>query len=904
MMNSNDSVQAKETSSLLGRLMAAIPAPLFYKDASGVYIECNEAFCLALRRTREEIIGHSVFDIAPANLAKISHEADLALLEQDKKVHYESWITNDDGSTRSVIFHKAPFAGFDGLPAGIIGIIIDNTKRREAERALEAELVKHKILFDQSPDGVLIIDPATTRFLDFNEAAHRQLGYTREEFAQLCIHDVEAKETKDETTKTVQAVIQKGKFDFDTIQRTKQGEHRDVHVTAQNIDINGQPMYFCTWRDITERKQAEDALKKSEANYRQLFENSPAAIYQIDFRTGKISKANDIFREYLGCNSEEIIKLNLFDIMTDVSRKLFLERIDKMARHEEVPDKVEYEIVDKKGITRWVLLHNKNIYDAAGHVVASDVVAHDITERKVIEEKLRRSEDRFIKVSKQAREMTWEIDADGICTYISPVCQMLLGYDPSEIEGKKYFYDFQPAADRESFKRIVQKFFAERKSFKDYRNQLVAKDGRVVQTLTNGEPIFNQQGDFIGYCGSHFDITVRIQLEQEKAALEEKLHRSEKMEALGTLAGGVAHDLNNVLGVIVGYSELTMLKANDNHPLQENILKIQKSAERATAIVQDLLTLARRGVNNNKVLNLNRMIVECKKSAEFERLALEHPEVQVRAELEPRLLNISGSQVHLTKSYFNLLSNAGDAMKDGGVLTIKTFNQYLDRPLDGYDTIKEGDYVVLSIADTGEGISEDDIRHIFEPFYTKKIMGKSGTGLGLSVVWGTVKDHNGYINVQSEKGKGSTFTLYFPVVREEISEEKIEVSISEYMGKGESILVIDDVEEQRILATKLLSELGYVVASVDCGEKAIEHLRRNSVDLLLLDMIMDPGIDGLDTYREIVKDNPGQKAIIVSGFSETKRIRQAQELGAGTYVKKPYIIEVLGLAIREELARK
>ncbi len=242
-------------------------------------------------------------------------------------------------------------------------------------------------------------------------------------------------------------------------------------------------------------------------------------------------------------------------------------------------------------------------------------------------------------------------------------------------------------------------------------------------------------------------------------------------------------------------------------------------------------------------------------------------------------------------------------MPKGGIVTIKTANQYLDKSIHGHDEIKEGDYVVLSVSDMGEGIPAADLKRIFEPFYTKKVMGRSGTGLGLAVVWGTVKDHNGYINVESEEGKGSTFTLYFPVTREDITAEAAAISMSEYMGKGESILIVDDVKGQRYLAATMLQKLNYIVSSVSSGEEAIAYLKEHKIDLIVLDMIMDPGMDGLDTYRNILEIHPRQKAIIVSGFSESDRVITAQSLGAGAYVRKPYVIEKLGLAVMKELDR-
>jgi CheY-like chemotaxis protein len=273
-------------------------------------------------------------------------------------------------------------------------------------------------------------------------------------------------------------------------------------------------------------------------------------------------------------------------------------------------------------------------------------------------------------------------------------------------------------------------------------------------------------------------------------------------------------------------------------------------------------------------------------------------------DLDPDLLNIAASSVHLEKTLYNLISNAGEAMGKSGNITIKTSNKYIDKPISGYDTVDEGDYVVLSVSDEGEGISETDLKRIFEPFYTKKIMGRSGTGLGLSVVWGTVKDHQGYIDVQSEEGKGTTFTLYFLITREDIPEDGLIVSTSEYQGNGESILIVDDVKAQRDLASRLLTSLNYNVSSTISGEEAIKYLKENKADLLILDMIMDPGIDGLDTYKSVLKINPIQKAIIVSGFSESDRVKEAKTLGAGAYIKKPYIKEKLGLAVKKELDKK
>ncbi|HUH65073.1 MAG TPA: ATP-binding protein, partial [Syntrophales bacterium] len=432
--------------------------------------------------------------------------------------------------------------------------------------------------------------------------------------------------------------------------------------------------------------------------------------------------------------------------------------------------------------------------------------------------------------------------------------------------------------------------------------ELIRKDGTRLPVVLSATAI-KDDGRYIMSRSTLFDITDRVQAEKQRSVLEERLQRAEKMEALGTLAGGVAHDLNNVLGIVVGYSELLLEKVEQASPVRPHVTNIMKGGQRAAAIVQDLLTLARRGVHTGVVINLNNIVADFQKSPEFQKILSFHPGVEMKTSIEEGLLNIMGSPVHLEKTLMNLVSNAVEAMPNGGRLTIATCNQYLDRPIQGYDAVKEGDYVVLSISDTGEGIAAADLKRIFEPFYTKKVMGRSGTGLGLAVVWGTVKDHEGYIDVTSEEGKGSTFILYFPVTREALVADQRTIVPEAYAGRGESILVVDDIEEQRELATTMLVRLGYHVAAVASGEEAVLYISKIPVDLVVLDMIMDPGIDGLTTYQRIIEINPKQKAIIVSGFSETDRVKKAQALGAGAYVRKPYVLEKIGLAIRHELER-
>ena len=480
-------------------------------------------------------------------------------------------------------------------------------------------------------------------------------------------------------------------------------------------------------------------------------------------------------------------------------------------------------------------------------------------------------------------------DLNSKITYVNPAFIEMWGYEDSDQVLQADNLQFWGTANFDDFLKTLHESAGKQIELKGVR-----KDGSAFDAIISASFIKDEQSQPVGIMAFFIDATERNQLEAQ-------LQRAQKMEALGTLAGGVAHDLNNTLSGLISYPEMLLLDLPESSPLRRPIQAIQSSGEKMAAIVKDLLTLARRGVAATKVLNLNNIISNYLRSPEFERLNDLYPNIEIQTRLGPDLLNIIGSAVHLSKTIMNLVTNAAESMPEGGPIIITTENRYLDRPIRGYDAVKEGDYVLLTVSDCGVGIPSKDLKRIFEPFYTKKIMGRSGTGLGMAVVWGTVKDHKGYIDVFSEEDLGSTFTLYFPVSRKELPKKASPAIIEDYMGAGESILVVDDVDEQRNIAVMLLNRLGYSVTAVASGEEAVDFMSQHEADLLILDMIMEPGIDGLETYKRILKIKPGQKAVIVSGFSETERVKEAQSLGAGVYVRKPYLMEKIGRAVRAEL---
>ena len=400
------------------------------------------------------------------------------------------------------------------------------------------------------------------------------------------------------------------------------------------------------------------------------------------------------------------------------------------------------------------------------------------------------------------------------------------------------------------------------------------------------------------------EIEERKWAQQERLRLESELLRGEKMELLGRLAGGVAHDLNNVLSGIVSYPDLLLHKLAPDSDMRGPLQNIRRAGTRAALIVQDLLTLARRGITAREQVQLNDIINAHLQSPEFINLQKNFPGVTIETRLSPELQNLSGSPVHLEKAVMNLLVNSFEAIENKGSILLATENKYVDTPIKGYDTTVPGNYVVLTITDSGIGIPEDKLSRIFEPFYTSKTMGRSGTGLGMTVVWGTVKDHGGYLDVKSSLENGTTITVFLPADEAYQDQPPAEKSMPHTLehGNGETILLVDDDPEQRSLGESILTTMGYTIETVAGGEEAIVFLEKRTVDLVLLDMIMEPGMDGLDTYQSILTIRPDQKVIIVSGYSETDRIKTAMKLGVRSYVKKPYGLEELIRAVQKVLS--
>lgn len=422
--------------------------------------------------------------------------------------------------------------------------------------------------------------------------------------------------------------------------------------------------------------------------------------------------------------------------------------------------------------------------------------------------------------------------------------------------------------------------------------ELICKDGHRVPTEYSASIINDSEGNPKWLISIGRDIS-------ERKRTEKQLQQAQKMEAIGLLAGGVAHDLNNILAGVTGYPELMLLQLPEDSDFRKPIEAVKDAGERASVVVADLLTLARGVASARSITNLNNLVIEYLDSPEYRHLHSLYPQVQCQQALADNLPDISCSPVHIKKCIMNLVTNATESIEKYGSTTLSTNIFTPDSQWVRETGLKQVQYAVLKVIDTGSGIAKKDIEHIFEPFYTKKVMGRSGTGLGLAVVWNTVKEHDGTITVSSSD-QGSTFELFFPVAADVVSEEK---SSEEMCLKGgmEKILVVDDEPQLKDIACKMLEVLGYDVVGVGSGEEAVAYLKDHRVNLVLLDMLMEPGINGRQTYEQIIKLHPGQKAIITSGFTESDEVKATFQLGANELVKKPYSINQLGQAIKKAI---
>lgn len=514
-----------------------------------------------------------------------------------------------------------------------------------------------------------------------------------------------------------------------------------------------------------------------------------------------------------------------------------------------------------------------------------------VEDRQNAEKAKETSEERFRRILESIPDVYFETGLDGIISYCSPSCLALSGYSQEQLTGSNSTLLYNDPKDRNLLLTPLQR----EGKVQGLEMVFKMKNGTRYDVSLNAELAFDEDGNPAKIKGIIRDVTA-------SNIAKEQLHRSKKMEAIGLMAGGVAHDLNNILSGIIGYPELLLQTLPKDSELRTPLEAIHESGQRAATVVADLLTVARGAASSREVHDLNTLIESHIDSLEYEHVRTLYPGINYQCQLNALRPVISCSSVHVKKCLMNLVINAAEAIVKTGTITISTHNKSVDDAMARTLKIKTGEYIVLSVRDTGSGISNTDLMHIFEPFYTKKTMGRSGTGLGLAVVWNTMEDHKGKVLVESSD-EGTCFHLYFPVSKNKKTIQPIEDKAVTLSSNAEHILIVDDEPHLRDIASQILVSFGYTVDAVSSGELAIQFVKENPVDLLIIDMLMEPGINGRQTYQEIQTLYPKQKAIVVSGYSESDDVKATLRLGASAFIKKPYSIDQLGKMVKEVLDR-
>jgi PAS domain S-box-containing protein len=637
-----------------------------------------------------------------------------------------------------------------------------------------------------------------------------------------------------------------------------------------------------------DRKRSIDQLQKSELRFRQLFEQSNDAIIVHDLR-GRILDCNFQACKLLGYAKTELMKTEmetLYHKKTPSSSGTGKNSSQKSAFF-------ETQMLQSTGIPLDVEISSHPIDKKDGGIIQT--IIRDITERKQAEIRLIHSEKKYRDLFTNAQVGLFRIHytPQPIIECNSSLAKMF-GYDDHTLCLENFPLK---SVDTGKEKHVnLLDLVCEHGKITDLAFSREIKDGKRGWFRFSADYSIQQSR----IEGSVTDITEARIANEEKLQLQKELERSRKMEALGLLVSGVAHDLNNILAGIVSYPELILLKHPNDPTLRPPLEAIQDSGKRAAEIVGDLLTLARSAASVRKTHDLHSLIGDYLESPEYNHLQKLHPEIRTRTHLNAPDSEISCSSVHIKKCLMNLVTNGFEAITGIGQITLSTTNTTISGQ--SGDNVKISKYVVLSISDTGAGIAEKDQEHIFEPFYSRKKMGRSGTGLGLTVVWNTMQDHNGKVTIESSES-GTTFHLSFPVNTGDQIDRQEEPAQIITVGHEESILVVDDEPHLRDIACQILTTAGYSPRAVATGEEALNYLEKHSADLILLDMQMDPGMNGYETYRQIIKMYPGQKAIIASGFSESDDVKSALDLGVGSFIKKPYTASQLSHVVAKELLK-
>lgn len=678
-------------------------------------------------------------------------------------------------------------------------------------------------------------------------------------------------------------------------QRT--GQEKWVHGLGDlKFDETNEAMeMFGTIQDITERKQIDEALKASEEKYQSLFQNAQVALYRIRLSDSKLLEINERYARMAGYSNlaDCMAKFTPADSWVNPNGPMEFLRI--LQANGSVND-YETQIVRRDGSRIWTSF-SATIYPEKGFLEGSIA---DITERKKAEDALQQSEERLSGIVDSMADWTWEVDAEGRYLYCSQKGEHILGYSPGEMIGRTPF-DFMAPDEAQKIRGVFIQAVAQKKIIRDLENWNICKDGRKICLLTNGVPIWGETGQVIGFRGVDKDITQQKQADEKSKELEARLQQAQKMEAIGTLAGGIAHDFNNILSGILGYSQLAIAHIHTPEKAIRHIKQIAKGTQRATDLTKQILTFSRQSEYQKQPFKI---YIEIKEALKLIRSTIPTTiEIKTRIDSKKRVL---ADPIKIHQVIMNLCTNAYHAMrKTGGCLIVSLTDEIFTRAdLFKDQKIAPGEYIKLEVSDTGQGMDEKTLEKAFEPYFTTKEKG-DGTGLGLAIVQAIVDEHDGFLQVHSEIDKGTSFYLYFPIVKDAIKNDSADILQEPQLTGNETIMIVDDEDQVRESFKEFLEDFGYQVQTFRNGTEALGRFKANPAefDFIITDMTM-PGVTGDKLATELLKQRPELPIVLCSGFSENTSRAKAIEIGIRQYIQKPVLHKDLLALIRSILDKK
>ena len=680
---------------------------------------------------------------------------------------------------------------------------------------------------------------------------------------------------------------------FERLKKNYQLELIDNQRTLKESENRYREAYEKHDNEMTERRRAEEALRESEEYYRVLVEDMPALICRF-LPDGTLSFVNSSYCQYFDKSRKDLIGANFFQFIPEPERGNVRTHFESLTL-ENPAVSYEHQVILSSGEVRWQRWTDHALFDKSGKLYQYQSVGIDITESKQNENALRESEERFRELDELMPETIFEADLKGDLTFVNRKAYDHFGYTQEDFDrGLNTFEMIIPEGRDRAVEKVRSILAGENIGLSEYT--ALRKDGSTFPILIHSAAIV-REGKTLGIRGFIIDHTERKQSEEEKQKLEVQFQQAQRLETIGTLAGGIAHDFNNLLMTIQGNTSLILFDIDASHPYHEPLKNIEKQIERGAKLTKQLLGYARKWKYNVKPINLSQIVKES--SETFGRT---RKEISIHREFETGLYTIEADQGQIEQILYNLYVNAADAMPGGGKLFLKTSNvTQEDIKSEQYDPLP-GNYVRLTVRDTGTGIDEALKDRIFDPFFTTKETGR-GTGLGLASVYGITKSHDGYIEVETQQGNGCTFNIYFPA-SEKKPLEPPEALTYDLSGSG-TILLVDDEEMVLDVGGKVLEKMGYTVIEARSGKEAIYILSKNkeAIDLIILDMIM-PHMGGGEAYDRIKEINPRVKVLLSSGYSIDGQATEIMKRGCDGFIQKPFKANELSEKLKEILVKK